>query len=94
MFSDQADQFAPALLSPVPIKPRACTLPYGLTWDDLGPCLPGFVATRSGVRAWHSHAKQGLHGEPTSCILSLRYPHTDRSWHTETVFVKQSTDRA
>ena len=94
MSSNQAGRFAPALLSPMPIEPRVCPLPYGLTWDDLDLCLPGFVAARSGARAWRSHVKQGLHGGSTSCVLSLGYPHADGSWHTETVFVKQSADPA
>lgn len=88
MLSAHVAQFTPELLSPVPIEPQECPLPYGLTWDDVGAGLPGFVATGPPARAWISHAKQGLHGGPTSCILSLRYPRADGSWTTQTVFVK------
>lgn len=84
-------RFTPAQLSPVPVKARACPLPYGLTWDELRVCLPGFTAA-AGARAWVSHAIQGVHGERNSCILTLRYLSVDGSPRTQTLFFKQVAD--
>jgi hypothetical protein len=89
--ADSGGRFTPARLSPVPVKARACPLPYGLTWDELRVCLPGFTAA-AGARAWVSHAIQGLHGERNSRILTLRYLSTERSPRTQTLFFKQVAD--
>lgn len=93
MAPDESDPFATSRLSPVPIEPRACALPYGLTSEDLGACIPGFAAARSGARVWNSHAKRGLHGGRSSCVLSLGYPCED-GLRAETVFVKEVADPA
>ena len=94
MVGDESDPFATFRLSPVPIEPHPCTFPYGLMSEDLGPWLPGFTAVRSGTRVWNSHAKQGLHGGRSSCVISLCYPGEDGSLRAETVFVKDVADPA
>jgi Phosphotransferase enzyme family len=83
----------PARLSPVPVEPRSCALPYGLVWDDLRDVLPGFT-TPIGARAWVAFDKQGLNGGVTSCILTLGYSLRDGQDQTKTVFVKQAVDPA
>lgn len=85
------DEFAPANLSPLPIPPRPCALPGGLTWEHLQPCLPGFVAGgRPAPKAFASHEKQGLHGGANSRILTLRYPSDQRQVRSQVVFVKHA----
>jgi hypothetical protein len=87
--------FEPAALSPVPTPPRACGLPYDLTWDDLGPHLPGFTTqSASQAQAFGAYEKQGLNGGPNSCILTLRYPVAGDQSRSENVFVKQTRDLA
>lgn len=78
-------------LSPVRTAPSEVRLPYGLTWADVGPCLPRFDETKANeARALLTYGKQGLSGGVTSCILSLEYPSEDRRRRTETVFIKQA----
>jgi aminoglycoside phosphotransferase (APT) family kinase protein len=68
----------PASLSPVPVPPRPCALPYGLTWSDVAHVLPGLNARAAdSPRAFVSHQKQGLHKGWTSVILTVRYPTRD-----------------
>jgi hypothetical protein len=78
----------PAALSPVLISGSAVPLPYGLTWDDLGHCLPEF-GTGEGARAWRSYEKQGLHGGENSQILTLSYPALDGRPRKQTLFLKR-----
>ncbi|HEY8790796.1 MAG TPA: hypothetical protein VIM10_16935 [Actinopolymorphaceae bacterium] len=89
--TDADGSFTPARLSPAPVDHRPCALPYGVTWDDLRHCLPGFT-TAAGARAWIAHDKQGLNGGVTSCILTIGYPTPDGDERTQTVFVKQAVD--
>ncbi|MEQ7127670.1 hypothetical protein ABN034_24555 [Actinopolymorpha sp. B11F2] len=86
-------RFAPANLSPVPIEPRPCALPYGLTWRELGEFLPGFVDAE-GARAWVSHEIRGLHKGTNSCIVTVGYLGEDGSPLTQTVFCKRSEEPA
>lgn len=79
-------------LSPVPVQPRLCELPYGLRWSDLARLLPGFT-TSAGARSWVAHRKQGLNGGVTSSILTFGYQVSGHE-RTETVFVKQASDPA
>lgn len=82
-------------LSPLPIAPVPCDLPYGLTWDDLGPALPDLDdRAASQAQAWLSHVKQGLNGGSNSCILTLSYPTQDDRVDTRTVFIKSNDDPA
>ena len=82
-------------LSPVPIEPVACDLPYGLAWHDLGAILPDFHgASTDNAQAFLSHHKQGLHGGANSCILTLVYPTGARDPRSMTVFVKQTVSQA
>jgi hypothetical protein len=54
-------QYDPESLSPVRVKPSERDLPYGLTWVDLAPCLPGLdEAELDGCRALASYEKRGL----------------------------------
>jgi hypothetical protein len=80
-----------ARLSPVPVEPRPCALPYGLSWRDLRIVLPGFT-TPVGARSWIAYEKQGLHGGATSCILTLGYPVAGGRERTETAFLKHAVD--
>lgn len=89
--AEQIDHYAPARLSPVPIEARPSALPYGLTWDDLRPCLPGFLSA-AGAEARTSHAKQGLHRGANSRILTLHYAGTDGVMRSETLFFKHALD--
>ena len=89
--SERPHHFTPARLSPVPVEPRACALPYALTWADLRGSLPGCAAEPDG-RAWTSYAKQGLNKGPNSTILTLEYAAADGPRRTRTVFVKQVDD--
>lgn len=82
-------RYTPAALSPVPIDPRPCALPYGLTWEELGPCLPDAVAGQSG-RAWVSHERQGLNKGANSCILTVAYTDHCGSEREQTIFCKQT----
>lgn len=91
--ADRSGWLTTARLSPLPSAPRPCNLPYGLGWEDLRDCLPGFT-TPVGARAWIAHDKQGIHGGDTSCILTLGYQTADGYERTETVFVKQTVDPA
>lgn len=85
--------FEQAKLSPLPTPPRECALPYGLTWDDLGPALPDFdEGAQAKAQAFVSHEKQGLNGGPNSCILTLRYSTHRHRVHSETCFVKSIED--
>lgn len=86
--------FEPANLSPLPKTPVECRLPYGLTWNDLQPLLPGFSGSEIlGAQAYSTHEKQGLNGGPNSCILTLRYPIGENKFRSETVFLKHTSDR-
>ena len=89
----QMSRFAPANLSPVPIEPRPCALPYGLTWRDFGEFLPGFVRAE-GARAWVSHEIRGLHKGTNSCIVAVGYLDVDGAQLTQTVFCKRSEEPA
>ncbi|MCW2805503.1 MAG: hypothetical protein JWN06_3720 [Propionibacteriaceae bacterium] len=85
------DPVSPAELSPVAVQGKPVPLPYGLTWADLGPCLPGYAAAGS---AWATYAKQGLHqGGISSTLLTLRYRDAGDHERHRTVFVKQIEDR-
>ncbi|MGW5363475.1 hypothetical protein [Actinopolymorpha pittospori] len=86
--SEQAAHLTPARLSPLRIESRPCPLPYGLTWEDLQPCLPGF-ASAVDAQAWTSHVKQGLHRGSNSRILTLRHSCIDGSRRTQTFFFKE-----
>ncbi|GAA5028982.1 hypothetical protein [Actinopolymorpha pittospori] len=86
--SEQAAHLTPARLSPLRVESRPSPLPYGLTWADLQPCLPGF-ASAVDAQAWTSHVKQGLHGGSNSLILTLRHSCIDRSRRTRTFFFKE-----
>lgn len=90
---DQKSRLTPANLSPVPIEPRPCALPYGLTWHELGDLLPGFVNAK-GAHAWVSHEKQGLHKGTNSCIVTVGYLGVDGSPLARTVFCKWSEEPA
>ena len=85
--------FESTSLSPLARPPLACALPYNLTWSDLRPILSDLDEGRSpGPQAFLSHEKQGLHGGPNSCILTIRYPATENQFRSETVFVKHIED--
>ncbi|WP_157181436.1 phosphotransferase [Actinopolymorpha alba] len=77
----------------MPIEPRPCALPYGLTWRDLGEFLPGFVGAE-GARAWVSHEKRGLHKGTNSCIVTVSHRGVEGSTLTQTVFCKRSEEPA
>ena len=67
-------QFDPERLSPVRVRARERGLPYGLTWRDLVPCLPGLDEAGLGrCRALASYEKQGLNKGTNSCIVTLQY---------------------
>ena len=88
----------PASLSPLATGQVACGLPYGLTWEDLLPALPGFVPeTVPAPLAFASHVKQGqvgFNGGDNSCILTLRYPVGAGQERAETLFFKRNLDPA
>ncbi len=85
--------FEPARLSPLAKTPVPCPLPYDLTWDDVRMILPGLEGVEDALlQAYSSHEKQGLDGGPNSCILSLSYPTATGQIHSETVFIKCTTD--
>lgn len=85
-------QFDPASLSPVRVKARECALPYGLTWLDLAPCLPGLDAAElDKCRALTLYEKQGLDKGTNSCIITLRY-RAAGTLRERTVFAKQTAD--
>ena len=85
--------FEPSHLSPLPKTPIECALPYDLGWDDLQKVLPGFEeGPGTRAQAFSSHEKQGLHGGPNSCILTLRYPTGEHQFRSETVFMKRAAD--
>jgi hypothetical protein len=86
--SEQVAHLTPARLSPLRVESHPCPLPYGLTWEDLQPCLPGF-ASAVDAHAWTSHVKQGLHRGSNSRILTLRHPCTDGSQRRQTFFFKE-----
>lgn len=69
--------------------PGDSKLPYGLTWDDLIPCLPGVDPSKvHAARAFESHLKQGrFQGSGNSCIRTLRYP-AAHGVASATVFIK------
>jgi hypothetical protein len=84
------DPVSPAELSPVPVQGKPVPLPYGLTWADVGACLPGYA---TGGSAWTTYAKQGLHqGGNSSTLLTLRYRDADDHDQHRTVFLKQIED--
>jgi hypothetical protein len=92
-----ARRFAPANLSPVPVEPRPCALPYGLTWRDFREFLPGFLdAPEAGAAAlpaaWVSYDKRGLHKGTNSRIITVGYLGVDGSRRTQTVFCKRSEE--
>jgi hypothetical protein len=85
--------FETANLSPLSHAQLPCELPYGLTWEDLLPILPGAAPQQiARAEAFTSHAKQGLNGGDNSIILTLRYPTTENSFQTRTVFIKSQND--
>ena len=85
--------FEPDGLSPLPIQPQTCELPYGLTWDDLQSVLPDFdVQESSKARAYVSHEKQGLSGGANSQILKLSYPIPGNQTAEQTIFFKINPD--
>ena len=85
-------QFDPERLSPVRVRARERGLPYGLTWLDLAPCLPGLdVASLDRCWALASYAKQGLNGGTNSCIITLQYVVAGERCE-RTVFIKQTVD--
>ena len=84
------NQFSPANLSPVPIAPVPCDLPFDLTWHDLRPCLAKWDGREEGVQSLKSYEKQGLHKGSNSCILTLRYADIDHNQREATVFIKRS----
>ena len=69
-------------------------LPYGLTWDDLAPGLPGVDTGKlHAARAFESHLKQGrFRGSDNSCIRTLQYP-TAHGGASTVVFIKRNTPR-
>jgi hypothetical protein len=90
-----SNPFDTANLSPLAIPPRPIPLPYGLTWDDLRSILAGFAQDRAAAaQAFIAYEKQGLHGGPNSCILTLRYPDPDGAFRSEVLFVKHVTNPA
>jgi hypothetical protein len=80
--------FVPAQLSPVPVEADPSELPYGLLWNDLRPCLPGFDRPTDARR---SHQKQGINKGTNSCILTLNY-RTAQESRSRTLFFKHITD--
>ncbi|MDQ3855896.1 MAG: phosphotransferase [Chloroflexota bacterium] len=67
-------------------------MPYGLTWLDLVPCLPGL--DEEGLdrcRALARYEKQGLSKGTNSCIVTLQYMVAGERCE-RTVFVKQTAD--
>ena len=87
------NRFDPSNLSPLPKAPVPCELPYGLTWGDLEPILPGFHEQKNTKpQAFSSFEKQGLHGGTNSCILTARYPTGEDKPGSKTIFIKRTTD--
>lgn len=82
-------QYTPEKLSPLPVTPAACALPYGVTWEDLQGVLPKFSLHRqNSAQAFCSYQKQGLNGGENSMILTLRYPDEAGQENTQTIFLK------
>lgn len=73
-------------LSPLPVTARACPLPYGVEWDDLRPCLPGF---RRGSRALVTHELQGMRKGANTCVKTLEYHTFDGEIRSVAAFFKQ-----
>jgi hypothetical protein len=93
VYNKGMNNFITASLSPLPKELIECPLPYGLTWNDILPSLPGADAARiKRAHAYESHSKQGLNGGPNSCILLLRYAAEDGITREQTVFVKHTED--
>lgn len=69
-----------------------CLLPYGLTWEELAPCLPHLDESRLGeAEAFRTFEKQGkFHGGDNSCILTSRFPTRTDGLGQMTVFVKHA----
>jgi len=94
MMGHLVSQFDPESLSPVRVTPSERGLPYGLTWVDLVPCLPGVDEARlDSCRALASYAKQGLNKGTNSCIVTLQYVVAGERCE-RTVFIKQTADSA
>lgn len=86
------NQFSPANLSPLPISPVPCALPFGLAWRDLAPCLVGWNGREDDNYSLQSYEKQGLHKGGNSCIVTLRYTDGDHTQRETTVFIKHSNE--
>lgn len=83
--------FDPAYLSPRPRVVTPCDLPYGLTWENLRPALPGFDAQGiNRAQAYTSYTKQGLNGGNNSCIRAIRYPIGENRDRSKTLFFKHN----
>lgn len=83
--------FHASYLSPQPKDAQPCDLPFGLTWQELQPALPGF-SLQAGIKAhaFVSYQKQGVSGGNNSCILTIRYPAEENAERTETIFIKHT----
>jgi hypothetical protein len=83
------DPFHSANLSPISIVPLLCALPYGLTWEELQPALPGFDPQKQQqAQVFTSHAKQGLNGGNNSGIFTIDYPTAVNHRRRKTLFIK------
>jgi hypothetical protein len=80
------ERYRPEALSPVLRPGRPGELPHGLTLADLRPAAPAALDLEN-VRVFASHDKQGLHGGPSSSIVTL-----ESGTQALTVFIKEITD--
>ena len=79
--------FDPESLSPRPIEAEQVDLPFGLTWPDLAPALPGRTGEPSLTRRYEL---QGLYDQTASTPVTVHHPAAG-GIETVDLFVKRTT---
>lgn len=67
-------------LSPVAIRHRVIEPLFGLTWDDLGFCVPRSwdPPSSGGPRLVETHEKRGVHGGATTLLAAIEHTASGR----------------